>query len=261
MKIGNMTEASQGAETVPKMLSVSVVAALDDHDRSMLPEVLDNLQLDTRGVKDLLHKEDMHKYEGNKKFNPKSFMSGSSVGYINLSAVTNELLFAQIRMIRELMFNVIPLSRYNHLVGNGGSKVWAKQTAQMAVPWKLKMACPMSLPGMSGCWCPILVWTSKEMFIAHWQIYHIDQHTSRILCEHKKEGVCCHYMTDREADIKAHMHKLHELAISEKLASNSYINENAWLDLTSSGPSRTWRGIIRPSLRHTVGHRKNFTYG
>ncbi len=61
----------------------------DDNDRSMLPEVLDNLQLDIRGVKDLLHKEDMHKYKGDEKFNPKSFKSGSSLGYINLSAVTN----------------------------------------------------------------------------------------------------------------------------------------------------------------------------
>ncbi len=89
----------------------------------MLPDVLDDLQLDTRGVKDLLHKEYMHKYEGDEKFNPKSFKSGSSVGYINHSEVTNGVLFAQIRMLRELMFDVIPLSRYNHLVGNGGSKV------------------------------------------------------------------------------------------------------------------------------------------
>ncbi len=33
------------------------------------------------------------------------------------------------RMMKEHMFDVIPLSRYNHLVGNGGSKVWAKRTA------------------------------------------------------------------------------------------------------------------------------------
>ncbi len=52
--------------------------------------------IDTRGVKDLLHKEDMHKYKGDEKFNPKSFKSGSSVWYINHSEVTNEVLFAQI---------------------------------------------------------------------------------------------------------------------------------------------------------------------
>ncbi len=98
----------------------------------------------------------------------------------------------------------------------------AQTDAQTAVLWKLKMASPKSLPGMPSCWCAILIWTSKEMFIAHWQIYHIDQHTSCILCEHKKDGVFCHYMTDREADMKAHMHKLHEPAISEKLASNCY---------------------------------------
>ncbi len=71
------------------------------------------------------------------------------------------------------------------------------------------------------------------MFIAHWQIYHIDQHTSCILCEHKKDSVSCHYMTDREVDMKAHMYKLHKLAISEKLPTNRYV-ENAWFDLTPS---------------------------
>ncbi len=113
------------------------------------------------------------------------------------------------------MFDFIPLSRYNHLVGNRGSKVWAKWTAETAVPWKTNMAPPMLLPGLLGCWCPILNWTSKEMFIAHWQIYHIDQHTSHILCEHKKDGVSCHYMTDRQVNMKAHMHIPHEPAISE----------------------------------------------
>ncbi len=33
----------------------------------------------------------MNKYTGVEKFNPKSFQLGSSVGFINLSTVTNEL--------------------------------------------------------------------------------------------------------------------------------------------------------------------------
>ncbi len=41
-------------------------------------------------------------------------------------------------------------------------------------------------------------------------------------------------MIDHKADMKAHMHKLHEPAISEKLATNLYVKENDWLDLTSS---------------------------
>ncbi len=144
MEIGQMTEASKCAEVVPKKLVVLGVIVPDDHDRSMLPEVLDDLQLTTRGVKDLPHKDDMHKYESDVKFNPKSFKSGSSVGYNNRSEITNEVLFAQIQMLRELIFNIILLRRYNHLVGNGGSKVCAKWTAQ----WKANMGCPMSLPGM-----------------------------------------------------------------------------------------------------------------
>ncbi len=50
--------------------------------------VLDNLQLDSRGAKDRLHKDDAHKYEGDEKFNPKSFKSGFSVEYINLNTAT-----------------------------------------------------------------------------------------------------------------------------------------------------------------------------
>ncbi len=82
----------------------------------MTNEAIDILHLDFRGAKDRLSNEDMHKYTGVEKFNPKIFQSGSSVGFIDLNGVTNEVLFAQIRILRELMFDVIPLSRYDHLV-------------------------------------------------------------------------------------------------------------------------------------------------
>ncbi len=96
------------------------------------------------------------------------------------------------------------------------------------------MECPMSRPGYPGCYCPMTSWTDKKIFIAHWQTYHIDQHTSRIFCEHEKDGNLCHYMNDRESDMKSHIHNLHQNAITKKQASNSYISGNAWLDLTSS---------------------------
>ncbi len=63
-----------------------------------------------------------------------------------------------------------------------------------------------------------------------------------------KDGISCHYMTDREADMKTHINKLHELSLKEKLATNSYVAENAWLDLTSSWSIKDVRGVIRPSL-------------
>ncbi len=162
-------------------------------------------------------------------------VSSSSVGYIDISVASEDIVYIQIGMLKELLFDVIPLSPYNHLVGNGGSKGWSKRTALMAVPWKAKMICPMTNVGMPGCRCPITVWNRKEMFIAHRQIYHIDQHASCILCEHRNnDNVPCHYMTDREADMKNHMYKLHEAAVQEKIAGNNYVKENAWLDLTSS---------------------------
>ncbi len=40
-------------------------------------------------------------------------------------------------------------------------------------------------------------------------------------------------MTDQESDMKSHIHNLHRDAVAKKQASNSYVSENAWLDLTS----------------------------
>ncbi len=75
------------------------------------------------------------------------------------------------------------------------------------------MECPMNGPGMPGCYCPVTTCSNKKMFIVHWQIYHIEQHRSRIVCEHKKQGVFCQYMTDREAAMKQRIHKVHEPAL------------------------------------------------
>ncbi len=70
-------------------------------------------------------------------------------------------------MMKEFMFDVIPLRSYNHLVGNCGSKVWAKCTAQTAVQWTPMI--PLNGPGMPGCYCPITIWSDKEMFVARTQ--------------------------------------------------------------------------------------------
>ncbi len=84
------------------------------------------------------------------------------------------LLYTQVKIVMKKMFDIIHMSRYYHLVSNGGSKVWSKQTAQTAVPYRQKMLCPISGPFMSGSNCPIKEWSNKKMFMAHWQIYHID---------------------------------------------------------------------------------------
>ncbi len=74
----------------------------------MSSKVIDILPLDTRGESDHLQDITSHKYDGNMKFNPKSFKSGQSFGYINVNVLSFNLLFAQVRMLKELMFNVIP---------------------------------------------------------------------------------------------------------------------------------------------------------
>ncbi len=53
------------------------------------------------------------------------------------------------------------------------------------------------------------------MLVAHWQLYHIDQHTSCIVCEQYKDRVKCHYVTNREANMALHVTKVH----TEKLKS------------------------------------------
>ncbi len=139
MKLGNLrTAANIGSDKVPEVLMAtknpatvlkntgtgtsqldqSGVKTTDDIEKSMTNKVIDTLHLDSRSAKYHLSNEDMHKYTGVEKSNPKSFQSGSNVGFIDLNTVTNEVLFTQIRMLREVIFDVIPRSRYDHLVRN-----------------------------------------------------------------------------------------------------------------------------------------------
>ncbi len=145
-KVDTPMEEGPGEQLPPQaptassqIVSVMKVTQHGDKYTAKKSGLLDILNLDTRGEKDLLQADDVHKYEGDEKFNPKSFKSGPSVGYIDVEEVSYELKLAQVRILQELMFDVIPLSRYNHLVRNGGSKVWVKWTALTAVPLKAKM--------------------------------------------------------------------------------------------------------------------------
>ncbi len=99
----------------------------------MNSNVIDIVLLDQRGETDHLQDSDSHKYDGAMKFNLESFISAQSVGYLDVEALSYDLQFAQVRMLKELMFNFIPLSRYNHLVGNGRSKMWAKCNKQTTI--------------------------------------------------------------------------------------------------------------------------------
>ncbi len=129
----------------------------------MYPEDVSALNVQHIGEKECLQQDDNAKYAGMTKFNPKSFKSGPSVGYISVPDVSIDLLFAQVKMTMNEMFDVLRLRRFNHLVGNGGSKVWPKQTAQTVIMWKQKMTCPM--------YCIVLYC----FYILKWQV-HINHH-------------------------------------------------------------------------------------
>ncbi len=72
------------------------IKTTDDLNKEMKSDVIDSLSLDFRGESDRLSVNDIHKYTGVVKFNPKSFQSGASVGFFDLNSTTNEVLFAQI---------------------------------------------------------------------------------------------------------------------------------------------------------------------
>ncbi len=65
------------------------------------------------------------------------------------------------------------------------------------------------------------------MFMTHWQIYHLDQHIRSIVCEHVRDNLKCHNMTDREADMKHHVCNIHYENIMSPIDSKIYVEENA----------------------------------
>ncbi len=75
METETTIKASKGAEAGLNQLPVIGVRFIDGTDKKMSSQVFDNQQLHSRGAKDRLHKDDMHKYEGDEIFNPKSYQS------------------------------------------------------------------------------------------------------------------------------------------------------------------------------------------
>ncbi len=80
MEVEHLTEVLKDANVSVKKPLILNVTISDNIN------LINNFQLDTRSAKDLLQYKDVHKYKGDEKFNPKSFESGSSVGYIDLSS-------------------------------------------------------------------------------------------------------------------------------------------------------------------------------
>ncbi len=111
--------------------------------------------------------------------------------------------------------------------------MWSNQTAKVAHPWKVNMTCSLAGLDMPVCNCLIKHRANKKMFVAHWQIYHIDQHVCCIVCEQYKDRDKCPHMTNHEAEMKLHVTKIHADKLKSIIDSKMYVNENAWLDMTS----------------------------
>ncbi len=52
----------------------------------------------------------------------------------HLAKLSFELLFTQVKIVMDKMFSIILLSRFIHLEGNLGSKVWSKWTTKTTYP-------------------------------------------------------------------------------------------------------------------------------
>ncbi len=124
MEEGEVQETPSRDET-PAPISTTVDGSncTDNVDAQMNPKVIDFLLLDTRSKNDHLQDTDKHLCKG--QSTELQVWPECGLHQRRMSCHSFELLFAQVRMLIELMFDIIPLSRYNHLVGNGGSKVWA----------------------------------------------------------------------------------------------------------------------------------------
>ena len=134
--------------------------------------------------------------------------------------------------MKEMIFSSLNLDVFDHLIGNHGMKVWANRTAETVTVWEDGMACPLTNTGLAGCNCPISSWHDKKLFIAHWQLYHIDHVASRICCSVRTSvGDRCSYWTDRRKDMFDHVSKTHSKELEQLKSSGIYEDCYAWLDL------------------------------
>ncbi len=138
MEVEESIQKPLQGETVPLIEDKSVAtngitsptsAHNDSSDVEMKNVNIDILNVSDKGEDDRLHLEDFDKYTGSTKFNSKSFKAGYGQGTISMTKSSFELLFTQVKIVMDKIFKIIPLSRYNHLVGcrYNHSKVWPKQ--------------------------------------------------------------------------------------------------------------------------------------
>ncbi len=73
MEEGELPQTPTGSTASPVKETTAGSLTLDDSDKQMDPGVVVILNIDNIRKNDHLHDKDSHKYEGDMKFNPKSF--------------------------------------------------------------------------------------------------------------------------------------------------------------------------------------------
>ena len=91
---------------------------------------------------------------------------------------------------KEDLFATVRLdTHFMHLIGNTAEKAYGNRTNRNCVVWSSGMACPMThlpvpdLPStydgeykkgdIIGCHCPMCTFETPELYVAHFQLYHI----------------------------------------------------------------------------------------
>jgi hypothetical protein len=99
------------------------------------------------------------------------------------------------------LFITVELEHFRHLLGNNSEKAYGNRTNQNIICWESNMACPMEtapIPELPdsyigtlkkgeylGCICPMLTFPTKELYIAHFNMYHIATKISHGYCTGK----------------------------------------------------------------------------
>ena len=107
--------------------------------------------------------------------------------------------------IEDLFATVRLDTHFVHLVGNNAEKAYGNRTNRNCVVWTSGMACPMThlpvpdLPStydgeykkgaIIGCHCPMRTFETPELYVAHFNLYHINTKVSKGYCTKLQAGV------------------------------------------------------------------------
>jgi hypothetical protein len=174
----------------------------------------------------------------------------------------------------EDLFSTVQTAHFQHLLGNDAEKTYSNRTNENCIYWTPNMRCPMEdvkipelpetytgklVPGqVLGCICPMKVFPSKELYIAHFHLYHIKTKVSRGYCIHpemrsgKVVSKRCKFNSCKNVDLMRHYHSVHVTSEAEKVG-RGYLKQYTYINQ----PSLPYGCIVPPEIPILRGVRGN----